>query len=589
MTDADRAAACPERRASSTKRPVESCPHRARPRESGGGMVADCQLLGDLSGIDEDVRCPVRLDACDACCALDAPTSERINPVIASLLSRLSDDVVARGGVPGCDAGRAEALGAWARRFLRTEDGATAERRIPSVAIIIPCHNYARFLPEAIESALAQSIPPREIVVVDDASDDDTRQVAERYERAGVRYLRIEARSVYQARRAGMEATNSEVLCFLDADDVLAADYLEAGMPLFDRSQVGVVYSDVTYFGMQSDTRVYPDFDARALDRFNYMHAGSLVRRRALEISSAFAGDEPINTHADWFVWRRVVHAGWIGAKQAAIYRYRRHEDSMLVQATKENRSHFECACLGQEEITIFTPLSGRTHLWPSYRDWLLSQTWPRQKSRLVLMDTSNDPEFGRTVRRFLAESPFSDTRYIARKVAEPGLADQPRRSYASAVRLACAKIYNEMARLVETPFVLVVEDDIVPPPGVVERLLRAFDPWTAAVGAPYRSRFHPDYVAWNHQIRHLPEGDGVRVIGGCGFGCLMIRRACLSDETFAFGYQEPEDFDHAFCRRVFEKRLVIKMDWSQPCQHLSSSPASLAEGPSPYFEESRR
>ena len=51
----------------------------------------------------------------------------------------------------------------------------------PTVAIVIPCHRYGRFLAQALVSALAQTVPPRQIVVVDDGSEDETRQVAASY------------------------------------------------------------------------------------------------------------------------------------------------------------------------------------------------------------------------------------------------------------------------------------------------------------------------------------------------------------------------------------------------------------------------
>src|SRR5437764_738359 len=80
-------------------------------------------------------------------------------------------------------------------------------------------------------------------------AEADTPPVARRFRGAGVGYLRVEHRNVYQTRRAGLEATRSEVLCFLDADDILPPDYLEKGLPLFYDPEVGIVYSDVAYFG----------------------------------------------------------------------------------------------------------------------------------------------------------------------------------------------------------------------------------------------------------------------------------------------------------------------------------------------------
>jgi len=58
----------------------------------------------------------------------------------------------------------------------------------PLVSVVIPCYNQARFLGEAIESALAQTYPHFEVVVVDDGSTDDTSKVSVRY--PGVRLVR---------------------------------------------------------------------------------------------------------------------------------------------------------------------------------------------------------------------------------------------------------------------------------------------------------------------------------------------------------------------------------------------------------------
>ena len=107
-------------------RTVNSCPHRSDERVEAGTRTACCQLLQDISGLAEPLA--VGRDACEACCLTPVPTTTRINPVIASLLSRLAHSVVDRGGLPGCDVSRAAALSTWARRYLRAEfvDGSPA-------------------------------------------------------------------------------------------------------------------------------------------------------------------------------------------------------------------------------------------------------------------------------------------------------------------------------------------------------------------------------------------------------------------------------------------------------------------------------
>jgi glycosyltransferase involved in cell wall biosynthesis len=448
---------------------------------------------------------------------------------------------------------------------------ASLRRKPPRTAIVIPCHNYGRFLAEAVESVLAQQAPAAEVVIVDDASTDDTPTVAARYRSAGVRYLGVEHRDVFRTRAAGLAATKAEFVCFLDADDALPRDYLQAGQPLFADRRVAIVFSDAEFFGDRPGRSHFPEWNPAQLERENFIHAGSIVRRAALNQTQAFEQPSPFPSHADWFVWRRLADAGWIGVKQPALYRYRKHGGSMLLTASKA--SYFERGTLGQGLVTIFTPLAGRTAAWERYRDWLEGQTWPRAQCALVLMDTSGDPQFAAMVRRDLAALDYPDVRYLAARVGDQGLADRPRREHANAVRAACARIYARLARELATPWVMVVEDDVVPPPGIIERLMRAMDKDTALAAAPYRSRYHDAFVCWNDTFQSYPGGVGVAEVGGAGFGCTLIRRAVLMGETFSSSPDESADFDIAFCARLRNQGWKIKADWTQQPIHLGVEP----------------
>ena len=95
----------------------------------------------------------------------------------------------------------------------------------PSFSVIIAVYNGAATLARAIDSILAQSYPPLEIIVVDDGSTDDTATVAQRYG-APVRYFHQDNAGVSAARNAGAREARGEWLAFLDADDWYYADRL---------------------------------------------------------------------------------------------------------------------------------------------------------------------------------------------------------------------------------------------------------------------------------------------------------------------------------------------------------------------------
>jgi len=94
-----------------------------------------------------------------------------------------------------------------------------------SISVIIPTYNAERYLPDAIDSVLAQTCPAGEIIVVDDGSSDGTPRVAERYG-SRVRWLPQENQGSGAARNRGIEASRGELLAFLDADDLWVRDKL---------------------------------------------------------------------------------------------------------------------------------------------------------------------------------------------------------------------------------------------------------------------------------------------------------------------------------------------------------------------------
>lgn len=96
----------------------------------------------------------------------------------------------------------------------------------PLVTILINNYNYARFLPQAIDSALRQSWKATEVVVVDDGSTDLSAEIVRGYGDSIVPVLQVNGGQA-SALNAGLAASHGEIICFLDADDVFSASKAE--------------------------------------------------------------------------------------------------------------------------------------------------------------------------------------------------------------------------------------------------------------------------------------------------------------------------------------------------------------------------
>jgi len=171
----------------------------------------------------------------------------------------------------------------------------------PLVSVMIGVYNCAAYLGEAIDSVLAQTYEPVELIVVDDGSTDGSGAVAETYGPA-VRCIRQERGGMAAARNRAVEAARGEFFAFLDADDRFPVDKLERQLAVFDEDpELDVVYGHVTEF-------VTPDLDeeSRALLRApnhdvpwptpNLM----LVRREAFFRVGLFSTALRVGIGVDW-------------------------------------------------------------------------------------------------------------------------------------------------------------------------------------------------------------------------------------------------------------------------------------------------
>jgi hypothetical protein len=213
-----------------------------------------------------------------------------------------------------------------------------------AVSIVIPCYNQARFLGDAIESALGQTCPPLEVIVVDDGSTDDTESIVARYR--GPKYLRQRNAGAPSARNRGFRESRGDFLLFLDADDRLLPEAVAHGVAALARhgdwafatGHVRLIAADGT-FERSPPQEHAPGDQFLALLRSNYIWAPGAVlyRRSALDAAGPF--DPLARASADYELNLRLARQHAVGCHHNVVLEYRRHGDNMSGDVSEMLRS----------------------------------------------------------------------------------------------------------------------------------------------------------------------------------------------------------------------------------------------------------
>jgi glycosyltransferase involved in cell wall biosynthesis len=209
------------------------------------------------------------------------------------------------------------------------------------VTIVIPLHNYADYVIEALESVVAQSLPVLDLVVVDDASTDDSlAMVTEWCEAHNARFNRLVVLAhtrnagLAGARNSGFAAAETRFVLPLDADNRLRPDCCARLLAALGGSEAAFAYPAIRHFGDETDVIGLEPFSALRLLQGNYIDAMALVAKWAWAGAGGY-------THIrygweDFDFWARLVELGQFGVSVPEVLAdYRVHRASMLHTTTE--------------------------------------------------------------------------------------------------------------------------------------------------------------------------------------------------------------------------------------------------------------
>lgn len=234
----------------------------------------------------------------------------------------------------------------------------------PLVSVIIPNFNYARYLPEAIDSVLNQTYAPVEILVVDDGSEDDSEAVVKAYGDR-VRLIKQKNLGVAAARNHGVRESNGELLAFLDADDSWLPTKLSKQVErMLSDPELGLVHCGVEEVDPDGTSRRQlvagmEGWVSRELLLFQrpvIINGGTLIVSRA-SFDAVGGFDTRLSTAADWGFCYLVAARQRVGFVPEPLVKYRIHGSNM--HANIKAMEHDMLICYEKAFATDATTDSG--------------------------------------------------------------------------------------------------------------------------------------------------------------------------------------------------------------------------------------
>jgi Glycosyl transferase family 2 len=235
------------------------------------------------------------------------------------------------------------------RRLGRVEEGADEQDRAmrfgpfdqttPRVTVAVTLYNYEGFIAEALESVALSDFQEFEVVLVDDASTDDSLRVAEKtFERfpwlAGMIIARGANGGLPAARNLAIEQARGEYVFILDADNLIYPHALgRLAERLDEDAEAGFAYGILEKFDATGpyDLLSWPDWDPKRLRHGNFVDAMSMVRRSAFAAVGGYTTDPRLGGWEDLALWCSFVQAGMRGSRVPEILaRYRAGRHSMI-------------------------------------------------------------------------------------------------------------------------------------------------------------------------------------------------------------------------------------------------------------------
>lgn len=186
---------------------------------------------------------------------------------------------------------------------------------IPKISIIMPTYNGGKFISKSIKSVLKQTFKDFELIVINDASNDKTKNIINKFLTKDKRIVYLENRvnrGTPFSRNRGLKVARGEYIAYCDHDDIYYPNHIKVLKDYLDKhADIGLAYTDTLWIkkGFKPRVRHSVDFDKYKLEYSNYITPINVMHRKlCLEKSGLFDENKIIKEHSceDWDLWLRI-------------------------------------------------------------------------------------------------------------------------------------------------------------------------------------------------------------------------------------------------------------------------------------------
>jgi glycosyltransferase involved in cell wall biosynthesis len=220
----------------------------------------------------------------------------------------------------------------------------------PTVSVIIPSYNCARFVTAAVDSVLAQTSPPEEVIVIDDGSTDDTRQLLAPYQDR-IRYIHQTNAGISCARNRGIRESSGTLIAFIDADDRWLPQKLALQLECMEANPaVDLVHTEILYWDDRTgELALVPQererFTGQCYREFFWhcrvLTSSVLLTRRCLDDVGTFDKSIPGGYAEDLDLFLRISRKYSLAFVAEPLVHYRRHGTNATLNSPRMAESAF--------------------------------------------------------------------------------------------------------------------------------------------------------------------------------------------------------------------------------------------------------